>query len=125
MRNGLIVDRDGRQLWYLDGKLHRDENDLPAHIWPDGSQSWYRHGQLHRDNGLPAVIYKDGSQAWYRHGKCHRENGPAIIRADGYQRWYRHGKRINVENWTKDNDITPSWETWDETTWSLFRLEFL
>jgi len=34
MRNGLVVDSDGKQPWYLNGQYHR--TDGPAVIWSNG-----------------------------------------------------------------------------------------
>jgi len=47
---------DCTQLWYKDGKKHRD-GDLPAAILADGKRYWYLHGK--------AVILLDGTQLWY------------------------------------------------------------
>jgi len=34
------IDGYGTQEWYLNDKLHR-ENDLPAIIWSNGNQEWW------------------------------------------------------------------------------------
>jgi hypothetical protein len=88
-KNGPVVDSDGNQCWFRDGKKHRD--DGPAEIWADGSQLWFRDGKLHRDDG-PTIIRPDGTQVWYRNDQPHRDDGPAVIRPDGTQRWCREGK---------------------------------
>ncbi len=60
---GKKTDEYGTQLWYKEGKRHRDgcakplseAQDLPAIIWSDGSQFWYKEGKLHRVLG-PATL---------------------------------------------------------------------
>jgi hypothetical protein len=95
---------DGRQEWYLNGKLHRE--DGPAIIHPDGTQEWWLNGKLHREDG-PAVIDPDGTQYWYLNGKSHREDGPTVIYPDGRQEWYLNDKNITniVSNWTEERNI--------------------
>jgi len=70
-------------------------SEWPAIIDADGTQKWYQNGKWHRDNDLPAIIYADGSQVWYQNGEIHRDNDqPAIILANGYQAWYHNGIEI-------------------------------
>ena len=69
MRNGLVIDEDGEQMWYKDGRWHRDD-DLPAWIRPSGDQYWYQNGKEHRENG-PAFIYVNGEISWWLHGECY------------------------------------------------------
>jgi hypothetical protein len=53
---------------------------MPAIIYSNGTQLWYKNGKRHRDNDMPAVIYSNGTQEWYKNGKLHRDNDmPAII----------------------------------------------
>ena len=52
LKQGLIVDSDGNQFYFLDNLLHREDG--------------------------PAVEYTHGLKNWYIHGKLHREDGPAI-----------------------------------------------
>jgi hypothetical protein len=74
-----VIDADGNQEWYKEGKLHRD-GDLPAVIYPSGYQGWYKEGGIHRDGDLPAVIYANGAQSWYKEGERHRDGGlPATM----------------------------------------------
>jgi hypothetical protein len=40
--------------------------------YEDGTKVWYLNGKLHREDG-PAVESTDGSKAWYLHGERHRE----------------------------------------------------
>jgi len=61
---GVLVRKDGAQLWYRNGQLHRE--DGPAAV-SGVYRAWHRNGQLHRDDG-PAVVCHDGSQLWYRRG---------------------------------------------------------
>lgn len=86
-----VVDKDGNQRWYKDGKLHR-EDDQPAVILSDGTQAWYYLGKSHRDNDLPAIIGCDSGKSWYLNGKLHREGDqPAVISPTGAKKWYKDG----------------------------------
>ena len=38
-------------------------NPVVSHV--DGTQLWYREGKLHREDG-PAVVFLDGRQEWWR-----------------------------------------------------------
>jgi hypothetical protein len=87
MKNGLIVDANGIQYWFLNGKVHRE--DGPAVIGLNGTQSWCRNGKRHREDG-PAYIRADGTQHWHLNDNLHREDGPAVIRPDGSKEWYLH-----------------------------------
>ncbi len=92
--NGVVMisDTEGVQLYYKDGKLHRD-GDLPAIIYPDGRKKWCKDGVLHRDGDLPAIVYPDSSRLWYRRGELHRDGDlPAIFYRNGYKSWYKKGK---------------------------------
>jgi hypothetical protein len=86
-----FIGSDGRQIWYKEGKLHRD-GDLPAFIGSDGYHSWYKEGKRHRDGDLPAEINSNGAQAWYKEGELDRDGDlPAIISSNGGQFWYKEG----------------------------------
>ena len=94
MNRAHTVFREGTQIWFKNGKCHRDD-DLPAYICADGSQSWYREDKRHRDNDKPAVILVNGTREWWKNGQLHRDGGlPTIIFANGNKRWYKDGKRI-------------------------------
>jgi hypothetical protein len=99
-----IVYPNGRQEWWLNGNLHRE--DGPAIIFPDGTQSWWLSGNLHREDG-PAVIHSDGTKVWFLNGDPHREDGPAIIWSNGYQEWWINGKHITkeVNDWAKERNV--------------------
>lgn len=43
-------------------------NDFPAYIQNDGTQLWYLNGKLHRENN-PAVIRSNGIVEWFQHGR--------------------------------------------------------
>jgi hypothetical protein len=94
----VIDEIDGYKAWYIDGGLHRD-NDQPAMITKDDKKEekgWYHHGRPHRENDQPAFIItqSDGywKKEWYRQGKKHRENDqPAVINSAGDQEWWRNG----------------------------------
>jgi hypothetical protein len=80
--------------YYIEGRFHRNENDLPAVVAVNGDQYWVRRGDLHRDGDLPAVILANGELQWWRNGKLHRDGDfPAKIYADGELEWYKNGKR--------------------------------
>ena len=95
---------DGTQVWYLNGKRHRE--DGPAVISPNGTQYWFLNGKRHRKDG-PAYIGSDGSQYWYLNGKLHREDGPAYIGSNGSQKWYLNGNDItkDVNDWANERNI--------------------
>ena len=82
MSNNPVIDADGTQVWWVDGKLHRIDG--------------------------PAIIHADGSQQWRVDDKLHRIDGPAIIGADGSQEWYVKDRNITneVRKWMKSYDIT-------------------
>ena len=88
----IIVDANkyGSELWYKDGKLHRD-NDLPAITHTDSRKGWYQNGLLHRDGDLPAIT-SDNSSRWYKDGELHRDNDlPAIIDSYGNREYWVRG----------------------------------
>ena len=105
MKNGLVIDADGTQTWWVDDQLHRV--DRPAWIGSDGTEEWWVNDQLHRTDG-PAVIYADGTKYWCVNDQLHRVDGPAVIWADGTQTWWVRGVNITeeVESWMQANDIT-------------------
>ncbi len=76
------------------------------HIYSDGSQVWWKDGKIHREDG-PAVIWPDGTQRWYKDGKLHREDGPAVIYSYGTKEWYLNGKNVtdDIIIWAKDRNI--------------------
>jgi hypothetical protein len=47
-------------------------DDLPAVITADGDQLWYKEGKIHRDGDLPAIILAYGTQYWFKEGKLYR-----------------------------------------------------
>ena len=94
MKNGLIIDELGNKRWYVENKLHRD-NDLPAVECTDGDRLWYVEGKLHRDNDLPAIEDSYGDKYWYVDDKRHRESGPAVVRNNGtYFEYWINGEQI-------------------------------
>jgi len=99
--SNLEVDMYGTKSWWINGKLHRDENDLPAIERSDGTKSWYQNGKCHRDNGLPAVEYFDGHKVWYKNGVKHRDNNlPAVEYDDGDKAWYNeNGDCCRWDDW--------------------------
>lgn len=80
--------------WWLNGKLHREE-DLPAWELSNGFvRKWYRHDKLHRDGGRPAVEYGEDRE-WWVNGKRHRDGGePAFVSVlSDVREWWVDGKR--------------------------------
>ena len=61
------VDDEGTVWYYLDEKLHR-ENDKPAVEYPDGTKVWYYKGQLYRENDKPVIERADGTKEWWVNG---------------------------------------------------------
>jgi len=69
---------------------------IPSIINVNGDQEYYKNGKRHRPSiEGPAVICKDGYQAYYKNDKRHRPSlqGPAIIYRNGYQEYYENGQR--------------------------------
>ena len=94
-----VIYTNGDEEWYYDGKLHREDPDLPA-VRRKTYVAWYWHGQRHRSGGPACIEIRDGviRQTWYNHGTIHREDGPAKIEhhvADktSIDSWYQEGKR--------------------------------
>ena len=98
---GMFVDHNNIEIWFKDGKVHRE--DGPAYISNivRRAERWYKNGLLHREGG-PAMTFSNGSKEWFRYGVRTREDGPAAINADGSFSWY----------W-KDN-YCPSFDIWCE-----------
>ena len=63
---------------------------------PNGNKMWYLNGKLHREDG-PASEWANGNKSWYLNGKRHREDGPAVERVSGNKYWYLNGKEVNPE----------------------------
>jgi len=82
---------DDRTLWYLNDKLHRE--DEPAVEWNNGNKEWFLNGKRHREDG-PAVEFVHGSKYWFLNDKRHREDGPAIEFANGSKSWWLNGKKL-------------------------------
>lgn len=61
----IVADKD-KILYYLNGKLHRE--DGPATEFANGDKEWYINGKLHREDG-PAIEYNNGDKSWYINGK--------------------------------------------------------
>lgn len=88
---------NGAKQWWVNGKLHRD-NDLPAVEWSDGGKEWWKDGGRHRDGGLPAAERANGDKFWYVNGNPHREGGlPAIEWANGKKEWYKNGVKYHPD----------------------------
>jgi hypothetical protein len=64
-------------------------------IFKDGHKQWYLNGKLHREDDLPAIEYTKGSKEYYLNGKPHRENGPAFYNIGGRKDWFLDGICLN------------------------------
>lgn len=97
------------EMWYRDGKLHRDQREGPAGIMRDRTtgniklEEYFNNGELHRDPRTgPAYIERDPRtgiaivERYVRYGRLHRkvEAGPAAIRRDACT-----GKVIEASYW--------------------------
>lgn len=101
MKNKIIIDKDGNEVWYYNNKKHR--TDGPAVIWVCGGTEWWVNGRLHRRDG-PAVIYASNEKEWWVNGKRHRIDGPAIC--DGKCKvWFINNEYIG-------NDDEGFWNLW-------------
>ena len=49
------------------GQIH-SIGDSPAEVHSNGKQVWYKNGLIHRDDGKPAVEYADGSVEFWING---------------------------------------------------------
>ena len=59
---GRCINDYGGQLWYKEGKLHR-EGDRPAVVLESGGKEWWK-GKRHHEGDRSAKIYADGTQEW-------------------------------------------------------------
>jgi antitoxin component YwqK of YwqJK toxin-antitoxin module len=88
--------------WYVDDKLHRDNEPAAFYFRENGQISaefWYVNGKCHRDNGPADTRYtENGSimcEFWYVNGRKHKVDGPAEI-------WYRENGQVSAEHWYVD-----------------------
>ena len=101
--------------FFIDGKLHRPEEDGPARIVRSNDsgiaiqilKEYFKNGKQHRING-PAELKYDNHGAkkrfsWYQNNKLHRVGGPAVIQYDTttgkpkYGVYYKNGQLIDQE----------------------------
>ena len=68
-------------------------NKPKVKVDPGGNKLWFLNGKLHREDG-PAIELTNGTKHWYLNGKYHREDGPAYEHADGTKEWYLNDKRL-------------------------------
>lgn len=59
INNRLITDEEGNKFYYLNDKLHRDNE--PAIEMINGDKYWYQHGKLHRLDG-PVIELANGDK---------------------------------------------------------------
>lgn len=57
----------GDMITYLNGKVH-SRNDSPAISTLDGYDIWFFEGKLHRDNGPALMNYRKNIKEWWTHG---------------------------------------------------------
>ena len=62
-------------------------------VYPEGYKIWYLNGKIHREDG-PAIEWANGDKSWYLNGILHREDGPAIEAANGDKSWWINGKQL-------------------------------
>ena len=90
-----LLNQKNREIEKLKEQLEAINKEQPEKItFPDGREYWYTNGKLHKDDG-PAVIFPDGTEYWYTNGRLHRTDGPAVIYPDGTEAWYTNGKRTD------------------------------
>jgi hypothetical protein len=64
MKNGKCIFEDGREEWYKNNLLHRD--DGPSITWANGVMEWCLNGIYMRIDG-PSGIYPTGHLEWTIH----------------------------------------------------------
>jgi hypothetical protein len=80
----------------------KTRNDIPQNytgivVYSDGAKVWYLNGRLHREDG-PAIVRSDGAKYWWlNNGKCHREDGPAVVWANGGKQWWLNYKQVDKQ----------------------------
>ena len=76
-------------------------------VYSNGHKLWYLNGKLHREDG-PAVEYSNGYKAWYLNDKRHREDGPAVEGSSGYKAWYLNGEKLTEKEFNSRMNPAPS-----------------
>jgi hypothetical protein len=107
-----LIDDEGNQYWYKDGKIHRN-NDLPSIIMNNGDLYWYKDGLLHRDNDMPSIIMNNGDKYWHINGMQSRSDMslPYVEKSNGYKEYRLENNGYKViskqkEVWfNKDNNL--------------------
>lgn len=103
----VMYEENGRQIWYRNGKIHRD--DGPAIIYLNvmreewyqiGINIWYQNGIIHRHDG-PAVTHRDGTHEWFHNGARHRLDGPAWY-SKTQTRWFIYGEEQHIVEFRKN-----------------------
>jgi hypothetical protein len=79
-------------------------------IYPDGTKLWYLNGKLHREDG-PAIEYLNGYKEWYLEGEqlteeeYNRRMNPVqqltIEYLNGYKEWYLEGEQLTEEEYNR------------------------
>jgi antitoxin component YwqK of YwqJK toxin-antitoxin module len=89
---------DETTTYYLDGKIHRDDDDKPA-VFNSYFKKWYKHGLLHREV-KPAIKEKNGVQIWYQNGLMNRLGVNPTYQIDRNARWC-----VRFNSNIKDQDV--------------------
>jgi len=99
-----LIDGNGTGHWHDRGVLNRE--DGPA---VDGRhcQIWYRQGKIHRDGDEPAIFEDQGRRVmYYKDDKPHRVFGPAVIEITKHgkevQFWINGQKYLDQGSWERD-----------------------
>jgi len=109
-------ERDRREIFYLDQKIHRDEDEGPAIIDFSDFQAffhaWYRNGRLHRRGGPALEFLNNPSEnKWYINGRRTGEKGKPLNKKPKAQVERERLQRIDTPNfkrWFKNSKVVGS-----------------
>ena len=79
--------------------------EYAVRVYADGDKVWYLNGKLHREDG-PACEYANGYKFWYLNDQLHREDGPAVEYPNGDKRWWLNGVKYTEEEFNKKTSKT-------------------
>ena len=78
--------------------------EYKVRVYDTGDKLWYLNGKLHREDG-PAVERSNGHKEWFINGELHREDGPAIEYVDGTKKWWINGKRLTEKAFNNRHNV--------------------
>ena len=78
--------------------------EYKVEVYTNGDKLWYLNGKLHREDG-PAFEWSNGTKNWYLNNKLHREDGPAVEVANGDKLWYLNGERLAEEEFNNRTQV--------------------